>query len=201
MKYLFNLLLLISIVSYGQTIKPSNKLIIDHGDVKLYLDDDTSSMISKHSFKYSNFKKLKSNSRCDCWFVDQYSKLKITNYNKAYNKSGYDFGHLTPSHITTYDTSINKYSFSLFNQAPQNSDFNRYIWEKLEERVEIIIDSLKTNSVIITGVIYNNKNMARDYKKHTCIIKYLYLSLQSIRKLNFCSSLLVEQNIMLRTQA
>lgn len=158
MKKLFFLFLLITNSIFTQTISGNSKnLVIKHKDITLYLDTDTSTMVSKLNFKYSNYSKLKSNARCDCWFLDSLDKLKEKNY-EVYIKSGFDRGHLTPSHITTYDTVVNRYSFSLFNQAPQYSYFNQHPWEKLEQRTEKIIDSLKQDATIITGVIYNEKS-------------------------------------------
>lgn len=158
MKKLLFLFLLITNLIFTQTISGNNKnLVIKHKDITLYLDTDTSTMVSKLDFKYSNFSKFRSNARCNCWYVDTLSHLKESDY-LVYIKSGFDRGHLTPSHITTYDTLINRYSFSLFNQAPQYSYFNQHPWEKIEERTEKIIDSLKQDATIITGVIYNEKD-------------------------------------------
>jgi DNA/RNA endonuclease G (NUC1) len=114
-------------VSQTQVIT-NNNLTIKHGDITLYLSDDTCSMVSKHTIKYSDFKKLDSD-RDNRWFQDVYKGK----YNKeAYNHSGYDLGHLTPSHITSYNDTLNHNSFSLFNQAPQIATFNRGTWAKLE---------------------------------------------------------------------
>jgi DNA/RNA endonuclease G (NUC1) len=132
-----------------------NNLIINHGDMVLYLSDDTCTLISKHTIKYSNFKKLDSD-RDNNWFQDTYKGK----YNKeAYLYSGYDLGHLTPSHITSYDDVLNHNSFSLFNQAPQTPSFNRGKWVKLEKMVETMIGSSKSDAIIITGVIYDELNL------------------------------------------
>lgn len=155
--------MLLSLSAWSQTIQPSNNLIIDHRDIKLYLDDDTSAMISRHAVRYQDIKLLKSDARCDCWFVDTYKGVKRATYEKAYKRSGYDKGHLTPSHITTYDTAINRFSFSYFNQAPQLPYFNRRTWENLEEKTERLIDSTRQDAVVITGVIYNNNK--KEYLK------------------------------------
>ena len=159
MKNLFLTLVLNTILIanfYSQTITGHNKnLVINHGDITLYLDKDTSTMLSKHNLSYKNYKKLGFVDRCNCWYVDTFSRLKKSDYTKAYRKSGYDMGHLTPSYITTYDSLVNRNSFSFFNQAPQYSYFNQSSWKKLESQVEDIIDSLKSDAIIITGVIYN----------------------------------------------
>lgn len=147
-------LVLASMLSLGQVNFTGPKLIIKHGDLTLYLDTDTNSFVSKHELKYSDFKKLDSD-RDDKWFQDTYKGI----YNKEYYvRSGYDLGHLTPSHITSYNDTLNHESFSLFNQAPQVAAFNRGKWAQLEKGVEDSIAKYKVDVTIITGVIYDNKN-------------------------------------------
>jgi hypothetical protein len=144
--------LLIMSSGFSQKVVSKNSLIIDQGDVKLYLDDDTTSLISIDSLKYENFLKLGLVSRCDCWFDDTYKGKYLP---VRYKKSGFDKGHLTPSHITTYDSTTNRNSFSMFNAAPQYPYFNQHPWEELEANVEDSISKYKLDAVIITGVIYN----------------------------------------------
>lgn len=75
-KFLF-LFLLITNSIFSQTISGNNKnLVIKHKDITLYLDTDTSIMVSKLDFKYSNFVELGSYSRCNCWFIDLTKKEK-----------------------------------------------------------------------------------------------------------------------------
>ena len=111
-------------------------------------------MVSKHILKYSSFLKL-DKERDNRWFQDTY-KGKYTK--DAYLRTGYDIGHLTPSHITSYDNELNHKSFSLFNAAPQVAAFNRGKWAQLEGDVEDLISKSKQDVVIITGVIYDPKN-------------------------------------------
>jgi DNA/RNA endonuclease G (NUC1) len=139
---------------FSQTVKTDNKLIINHGDITLYLTKDTCALVSKHVLKFSSFLKL-DKERDNKWFQDTY---KGKYYKDAYLKTGYDIGHLTPSHITSYDNDLNHQSFSLFNAAPQLAGFNRGKWAQLEGDVEDIISKLRQDVVIITGVIYDPKN-------------------------------------------
>jgi DNA/RNA endonuclease G (NUC1) len=139
---------------FSQTVKTDNKLIIPHGDITLYLTKDTCTLVSKHVLKFSSFLKL-DKERDNHWFQDTY---KGKYYKDAYLKTGYDIGHLTPSHITSYDNDLNHQSFSLFNAAPQVAAFNRGKWAQLEGNVEEIINKSKKDVVIITGVIYDPKN-------------------------------------------
>ena len=147
---IMNLLIMSSVLS--QNVVSKNGLFIDHGDVKLYLDDDTTSLISRHALKYSDFQKLGTVPRGDNWFDDTYKGKYLP---VRYKKSGFDKGHLTPSHITTYDSTTNRNTFSMFNAAPQYPYFNEHPWQQLESMVEDSIKKYKLDAVIITGVIYN----------------------------------------------
>jgi DNA/RNA endonuclease G (NUC1) len=142
--------ILISMSAMSQLVATKNKLILNHGDMILYLSNDTLPMVSRHSINYSKFK-LDSD-RDNKWFQDKYKKMN----KNVYKKSGYDLGHLTPSHITSYDDTLNHKSFSLYNQAPQLSKFNKGNWNKLEKSVEDSINKYKYNVTIITGVIYDS---------------------------------------------
>lgn len=139
----------------SQKVITNNKLIISHGDITLYLTKDTCSFVSKHVLKFSSFIRL-DKERDNRWFQDTYKGK----YNKeAYFRTGYDIGHLTPSHITSYDNQLNHKSFSLFNAAPQLAGFNRGKWAQLERDIENIVAKSKRDVVIITGVIYDPANI------------------------------------------
>lgn len=158
MKKIFLLLAMFMVMnSYSQTVITDNKLIIKHSDITLYLTKDTCALVSKHVLKFSNFLKL-DKERDNKWFQDTY-KGKYTK--DAYLKTGYDIGHLTPSHITSYDNDLNHQSFSLFNAAPQVAAFNRGKWAQLEGDIEDLVTKGKQDVVIITGVIYDPKNKKR----------------------------------------
>ena len=149
------LTILLALNCYSQTqVVTKNKLIINHKDITLYLDDDTTTLVSVHNLKYSDFLNIGKVPRKtpDPWFVDTYTGK----YNKKYfAKTGYDLGHLTPFHITSYSQEISDFSFSLFNEAPQLSDFNEHAWEQLERKVQDTIKKYKEDVIIITGVVYN----------------------------------------------
>ena len=124
------LMTLLSTTLMSQIVATKNKLILNHGDMILYLSNDTLPMVSRHSVVFSKFKLDKD--RDDHWFQDKYKKMNKS----VYIKTGYDLGHLTPSHITSYDDTLNHRSFSLYNQAPQLAKFNRGNWKSLEASVE-----------------------------------------------------------------
>jgi DNA/RNA endonuclease G (NUC1) len=179
-----NLILLFYIVLYfnsiSQTISTNNKLIINHGDITLYLTDDSLSMVSKYILSYDNFLKL-DDERDNRWFQDTIK----SKYNRTiYSKSGYDLGHLTPSHITSYDNELNHKSFSFLNQAPQLPSFNRGKWARVESSVEDTISKYKKDVVIITGVIYSKKTI---YLKNSKIkIPVYYYKILYIDRLIYC---------------
>ena len=138
----------------AQSVKvDSTKFTINHGDLTFYLDNDTASFVSVHTVTYKEVIRL-DGKRSDKWHKEK----PFGPYNReASQKTGYDLGHLTPSNITSYDDSLNYHSFSLFNQAPQLAGFNRGKWSQLENYVEQLILKKKTDAIIITGVIYDNK--------------------------------------------
>ena len=90
---------------------------------------------------------------CNKWHKEKLSGPYKKQY---YTNSGYDLGHLTPSHITSYNDTLNYHSFSMLNQAPQLAQFNRGKWSRLESAVVDTIINKGGDAVIITGVIYNN---------------------------------------------
>ena len=181
MKFI-NLLLftIIHVNIFSQTISNTN-LKINHGDIILYLTNDSLSMVSKHTISYSNFLKLDKD-RDNNWFQDS---IKSKYKKGIYSNTGYDLGHLTPSHITSYNDTLNHISFSFLNQAPQLAKFNRGKWAKLEGSVEDSVSKYKTNSTIITGVIYNDKKPT--YINNSKIkIPTHYYKILYINKLVYC---------------
>jgi DNA/RNA endonuclease G (NUC1) len=148
---IFFLFLLLSFLGFGQITFNEPKTQIKNEVLNLYLDYDNNSFISKQELKFTDFLKLDSE-RDDNW----YSEFKGIYTKKPYEYSGYDLGHLTPSHITSYDNKVNHHSFSFYNQSPQLAGFNRGKWARLERFVEDSISKFKSDVTIITGVIYDN---------------------------------------------
>ena len=153
-KVLLVMCLIFCNIVMSQKINTKNKLIINHGDMILYLDSDTSTLISKQTLKWDNFINIGKVERDNNWFDDTYKGKYLEN---KFQKTGFDKGHLTPSHITTYDSLVNHKSFSMYNEAPQYSYFNQQPWKNFEQNVEDTIRKYKSDVVIITGVIYNQK--------------------------------------------
>ena len=63
----------------SQKINTKNKLIINHGDMILYLDSDTSTLISKQTLKWDNFINIGKVERDNNWFDDTYKGKYLEN--------------------------------------------------------------------------------------------------------------------------
>lgn len=154
-KTLLLLLTIITLSSYGQIRIDSTSFTIKHGELTFYLDKDTASYVSVQTVTYKEMLKI-DGIRSDKWHKEK----PFGSYSKnAYVHTGYDLGHLTPSNITSYDDTLNYHSFSFFNQAPQLAGFNRGGWAQLEGKVEKLILDSKKNAIIVTGVLYDSKNI------------------------------------------
>ena len=77
-KLTFSLFLLMSSFSFSQKVIVKNSLQIEHGDIKLYLDDDTCTMVSKHTISWKEFQKIGTYSRSEKWFDDKYTGKYLT---------------------------------------------------------------------------------------------------------------------------
>ena len=177
MKTILYVLLIVLIVSFKPVTYKATKFTIKHGDITLSLDSDTCTFISKHDIKWKDFQKLDSD-RKDRWHRESpFGPYK----REHYQNSGYDLGHLTPAHITSYDDSLQYRSFSMFNQAPQLAEFNRGKWKQMEGSVEDTISKYKSDVSIITGVIYNNHKRVYLGKSRIKIPLYYY-KIVSIQK-------------------
>jgi len=148
------LFILINIIVSAQTVKfEGTKFTIKHSDLTFYLDSDTNTYISVQTISLAKAKKIDGD-RDDKWHKEK----PFGPYKKEYYvHSGYDLGHLSPAHITSYDDSLQYHSFSFFNQAPQLAEFNRGKWKSLEASVEKLILAGKSRAIIITGVLYENE--------------------------------------------
>ena len=168
MKKLLTLLfVLFTTTIFAQTVTiDSTAVTIKHNELTFYLDADTNTYVSVQQITKDQIKNLVG-PRTDYW----HNEVPVGPYKQsAYVHTGYDLGHLTPCKITMYSqvpkgcpaAERSKYtnynSFSMFNQAPQLAAFNEHPWEHLEMAVIDTILKAKTNAVIITGVIYNNKH-------------------------------------------
>lgn len=72
-----------------------------------------------------------------------------------YLKSGYDRGHLVPSNDMCFSLQSMTESFYFSNVSPQVPNFNRGVWQTLEEQASTWV-SEKDSLFIITGPIFLN---------------------------------------------
>lgn len=75
--------------------------------------------------------------------------------NGDYIKSGYDKGHLIPALDMSFCYQSMEESFYFSNISPQVPNFNRGIWESLEEHVRVWVNE-KDSLYVITGPIFLN---------------------------------------------
>lgn len=69
-----------------------------------------------------------------------------------YTRSGYDRGHLAPAADMAYSARTMSESFYMSNMSPQDPQFNRGIWSKLEKLVRHFAEREK-RIVVVTGPI------------------------------------------------
>jgi endonuclease G, mitochondrial len=69
-----------------------------------------------------------------------------------YSRSGYDRGHLCPAGDFRHDKALQDETFYMSNMAPQVPDFNRGIWNDLENRVRSWVKK-RGELIILTGPI------------------------------------------------
>jgi len=75
-----------------------------------------------------------SNPRIESFKVDTLVSTRSSEL-EDYKGSGYDRGHLVPAGDMKYSDESMRESFLMSNISPQNPDFNRGIWRKLEQLV------------------------------------------------------------------
>ena len=80
-----------------------------------------------------------------------------------YTHSGYDRGHLAPAHDMNFNKKAMEESFLMTNVCPQNPDFNRGIWKKLEHQVRTWAEK-NGHLYIITGPILRSRLSSRTEK-------------------------------------
>ncbi|MFY0604975.1 MAG: DNA/RNA non-specific endonuclease [Flavobacteriaceae bacterium] len=102
----------------------------------LYPNNEDSTVVRKNRFK------------SDPLVVSESASLK------DYKGSGYDRGHLAPSKALSFSQEANDASFFMSNMSPQELNFNRGIWKKIEAAVYKW--SQKSDSLyVVTGPVLN----------------------------------------------
>lgn len=130
----FILFLLISFNLLGQEFLPKSEgEIIRHKYYTLSYNEDHEQANWVHYKLYPNFLKG-TTPRINSFRPDPFVSTKSSEL-RDYKGSGYDRGHLAPSADMKYSDESMRESFLMSNISPQNPDFNRGIWRKLEQLV------------------------------------------------------------------
>lgn len=139
-------LLLLTTLAFGQefpkivTKNDTFKLSVSsikNTEATIYVDADSNVFMSVYKIAYKDFKTYRNPGK-DAFIVQS-------------GKTSYQLRHLTPKYDSTF-----KYSYSSFNEVLQFSA-HRQKWDQLERQVSDSIITHKTNVIVVSGVIYNNK--------------------------------------------
>ena len=154
MKKLLLLLLLIPLVSFGQSYLPkSNGELVTHVYYTLSYNEKHEQAEWVHYYLDKN--RISGNiERTNNFRVD--NKVSTGSASLAdYKGSGYDRGHLAPAGDMKRDKISMSQSFLLSNISPQNASFNRGGWKKLEGLVRAWAEN---NALYVTtaGILKNN---------------------------------------------
>ena len=78
----------------------------------------------------------------------------------AYDKSGYDRGHMAPNHaiVTRFGEAVQKQTFLMSNIAPQSPQLNRGIWRDVEHRIADLWTARWGEIWVIVGCISDEAN-------------------------------------------
>lgn len=137
-----------------------------------YLPTSTTNQIVKHNYytlsyneKYEQAewiayelkkKYVKSSNFNRPYFIED-PKVKTGSANwRNYKKSGYDKGHLCPAGDMGFALQAFVDTFFTSNISPQNHDFNRGIWNRLEQKVRYWATKYDGVYVITAGVLQPN---------------------------------------------
>ncbi|WP_320129529.1 DNA/RNA non-specific endonuclease [uncultured Sphaerochaeta sp.] len=90
-----------------------------------------------------------------------------------YKSSGYDRGHLIPAADQSWSKEAMEDSFYLSNMSPQDPQFNRGIWSKLESAVRNIADT-EGSIYVVTGPVLTDGPFKTIGKNKVAVPKYYY---------------------------
>lgn len=93
--------------------------------------------------------------RSSRFFVDPAIRTGSANH-ADYKNSGFDRGHLAPAAAMSWSETAMKESFYFSNMSPQSPDFNRGIWNKLEQQVRKWTQSHQ-QLYVVTGPILHDR--------------------------------------------
>ena len=99
--------------------------------------------------------------RSDNFRSDKNIKTKSASLND-YRGTGYDRGHLAPAADMHWSELSMSESFLMSNMSPQEAEFNRGVWKKLEEQVRDFAVENET-IFVVTGPVF--KNIKKERKR------------------------------------
>jgi endonuclease G, mitochondrial len=104
-----------------------------------------------------------------------------TTFDQDYRRSGFDKGHLCPAADMSWSQEAMDETFYYSNISPQEPQFNRGIWKKLEEKIR---EEVKKDKVlyIVTGGVLNDKLQTIGVKNKIAVPEYYYKVIVDIEK-------------------
>ena len=116
---------------------------------------DTRGKIPLWTYEHLTMEHLqkKSDRKQMCFHEDQELYKPHRSSLRDYLKSGFDRGHLVPAGNDTFSKEALKETFCLSNICPQNPQFNRGIWKKLEESIRTLVKK-KGSLKVVSGPLF-----------------------------------------------
>jgi len=153
-----------------------------------FLPKSTTGVIVEHNFYTLSYSENHEQAE---WVAYELQKSQITNSNfkrpyfeedrkvksgsadwRNYKKSGYDKGHLCPAGDRKFDYNAYYETFLTSNISPQNKEFNRGVWNKLEQKTRYWAKKYDGVFVITGGVL--EKGLEEIGTEGVSVPKYFY---------------------------
>ncbi len=109
-----------------------------------------------------------------------------------YRKSGYDRGHLAPAADMKRSKKAMRESFLMSNISPQDPNFNKGIWKKLEEQVRDWVGKNGELYIVTAGILQGK--MKTIGKNRVAVPNYFYKALLDYKKPELKAIAFVIQN-------
>ena len=169
MKHIILTLFLVLSTSFSyascDSFYPGNKKIEEPQTIELCNSFFVSVFSTKHNgvlFSSEILTPGLSVTRADGFSADKRLPKKHRHSPADYSKSGFDRGHLVPAADARNNQQMED-TFFLSNVAPQEPTLNRKAWKELEEMIR---RSTREPTIIITGVLYEDKISGTKTNQH-----------------------------------
>lgn len=107
------------------------------------------------------------------YFKDDKDLVEDKARNDDYTNSGYDRGHLVPADDMRYSEESVKSTFIITNVAPMKPEFNRGIWQKVENYASDFVEG-NQEAIIITGTLFEEEYETIGDKTKIGVPKYFW---------------------------